>query len=320
MAQAVTGFDQGYPPILCVYEFDPSSAHIGEVHPGQYDQFRDLRALTAEALGALPANHFVWSDELVQAYSDYIDLTSDRPTAMEGGLKIRWNPALGDCRDVIAQSIDLSRLSAGPLHRTKVRDGIRTFVFAGNEISLGEQNGLALISTLLLNAHKAFAAADLEVRALPAVPVDDDAVNAVTGKWEGQEESASSLTQRMHADSFGDAVYDDAAIKDIRTRLTELTEQRDDQRERGNHEKAAELDDKIEELQQWFEAGMNVKGRPRRLGSDRDKVRKRVGNAIRRGIDAIQPVDPALAAHLENFITTGNDCSYRPVPAVRWSP
>src|SRR3712207_605218 len=106
LAEVVGGFNQGFPPILTVYEFNPTSAAIGEVHPDRYAKFRTASGPLSTVLADLPANHFVWSDDLVIAFSDFIDLTSDRITAREQGHKIRWNPALSDSAAIINSSTD----------------------------------------------------------------------------------------------------------------------------------------------------------------------------------------------------------------------
>jgi hypothetical protein len=54
-------------------------------------------------------------------------------------------------------------------------------------------------------------------------------------------------------------------------------------------------------------------GRPRRAGSDQEKIRINVTTRIRKTIDKLRADAPQLAKHLDRSVKTGNLCSYEPV-------
>src|SRR6266852_4015849 len=97
-AVLVTGDSELGSPLIRVWEYDEKTRNVGEVHSESYNGIIPDGDLTrCDELAALPPNHFVWSDELVIAFSDLIDLTIGRESAHEDGLGIRWQPALLDC-------------------------------------------------------------------------------------------------------------------------------------------------------------------------------------------------------------------------------
>jgi tetratricopeptide (TPR) repeat protein len=63
--------------------------------------------------------------------------------------------------------------------------------------------------------------------------------------------------------------------------------------------------------------GLN--GRPRRAGSDAERIRKAVGNRIRSILARIEVVHPELGRHLRASVHTGTFCRYEPEVATAWT-
>ena len=99
-------------PLIDVYAFDESTHHVSEVTPSSYSPaIKEFSGNLPSDLLILPANHFVWSDEFVSAFSGYIDNVFGREDAWEGGYGIRWTPEVpDDCATAINECVDLSSL------------------------------------------------------------------------------------------------------------------------------------------------------------------------------------------------------------------
>jgi hypothetical protein len=92
----------------------------------------------------------------------------------------------------------------------------------------------------------------------------------------------------------------------------------DDANERGDHKKVDELEAERDAIHHEIKSNFDVRGRPRLLGSDYEKTRKRVSTAVRRGIELIEKRLPGLGAHLHESVSTGGYCVYRPSTPTSW--
>jgi hypothetical protein len=77
-------------------------------------------------------------------------------------------------------------------------------------------------------------------------------------------------------------------------------------------------------VKEWIESELaNAKGlggKIRKLGDDRNKVRNRVGNAIRRALEKIKQYDRPLSDHLQKpILNLGHTLSYVPRDGLTWS-
>ena len=115
-------------------------------------------------------------------------------------------------------------------------------------------------------------------------------------------------------------VLDDAALASYRTRVTELEDDIAEAEQFADMERAArahaELDAVIDELTRTT----NRFGKTRLFASSNERARTAVQKAVRRTLDHIERVDPALGAALRASVQTGRSCSYRPEPGApaRW--
>jgi hypothetical protein len=156
---------------------------------------------------------------------------------------------------------------------------------AGREIRLRDVKGLADLATLLFAPGRAVPAATLAAGG--HAPADFDA----------------------------DPVLDRQAQRQYRARLAEL-----DAAIAEAHDAAptATLAGERAFLSRELSAAVGLGHRDRRLGDDRERARKAVAGRIRDAIRRIGAVHPALGAHLDEAISTGNHCAYRPAQPVRW--
>ncbi|BFU44415.1 hypothetical protein [Krasilnikovia sp. MM14-A1004] len=99
-------------------------------------------------------------------------------------------------------------------------------------------------------------------------------------------------------------VLDVRALRAYRERLAELEEVAGDQTPRDRAER--------DWLRSQLAAGTGLGGRPRPFAGDDERARIAVGKAIRRAIDRVAQVDPAIADQLRSTVYTGVRCSYRP--------
>jgi hypothetical protein len=151
LAVLITGDETLGSPLLRVLEYDENTGHAGEVHPESYIGLIPPEAALPEAVAALPRTHFVWSDELVTAFSDFIDLTSDREMAREMGLGIRWRPALRGVDALISECPDLSSLTSTASGECTLKRVHNAWLasYDGIEVPLKHSIGLHFLSYLL---------------------------------------------------------------------------------------------------------------------------------------------------------------------------
>jgi tetratricopeptide (TPR) repeat protein len=110
----------------------------------------------------------------------------------------------------------------------------------------------------------------------------------------------------------GDALDRDA-IASYRERardLRELLAEAEARNDRGAVERART---ELAFLEEELSRSVGLGGRPRRAGSDQEKIRINVTTRIRKTIDKLRADAPQLAKHLDRSVKTGNLCSYEPV-------
>lgn len=111
--------------------------------------------------------------------------------------------------------------------------------------------------------------------------------------------------------STGSNVLDDDAIRGYRDRLGEVEALLDAADEAGDAEGSAVLDEERGSLLAELRASLGLGGRSRRMGDDVERARKAVAGRIRDAIRKVRALDPALADHLAEHVTTGRVCRYR---------
>ena len=69
-----------------------------------------LDTSTGIDINNIPNDHFVWSDDLKKAFSNYIDLTCGREVAQNSGIKLVWNPDTSAIREDVERCPDFGML------------------------------------------------------------------------------------------------------------------------------------------------------------------------------------------------------------------
>lgn len=122
---------------------------------------------------------------------------------------------------------------------------------------------------------------------------------------------------------LGDAgeLLDDQAKKAYRRRLTEVDDDLDEARRRGDERRAEQAQAEHEFLVRELSRAFGLDGRQRRAGSAPERARVAVTRAIRTALARISEHHETLGEHLDNAVRTGAYCSYQPDPRVptRWT-
>ena len=120
----------------------------------------------------------------------------------------------------------------------------------------------------------------------------------------------------IHIGSLGDAgeMLDEQAKASYRHRLSDLREQLEEAKERGNVERAEQAEQEIEALTRELSRAVGLGGRNRRAMSASERARQSISKTIKSVIDRIAQSDAKLADIFARCIRTGNFCSYQPDP------
>jgi tetratricopeptide (TPR) repeat protein len=183
-----------------------------------------------------------------------------------------------------------------------------TVGYAGATSSLRDIKGLHYIQRLLQHPGEEFHALDL---------LGDSGASAVS-ESERIEKHESSLPAGVffrHGLS-GDAgeMLDAQAKKEYRRRLADLGQEMEELRQRGDADRADELQSEIDFLKREISHAVGLGGRDRRAGSAAERARLNVTRAVRAALEKISEQHAALGALLDRCIRTGSFCSYLPDP------
>jgi len=182
-----------------------------------------------------------------------------------------------------------------PVRAVFRRDGdYWTIDYAEREVRLRDMNGLRYIAQLLAHPGQ-----DVHVADLAAA---DNGVNA----------------GRRHAAGDLGAVLDPHAVADYRRRLAELREELDEVTAAADAGRAERVRAEIDVIHRELATAYGLGGRVRTAGDSGERVRKAVTNQIRRVLERIRAVHPALGRHLTNSLRTGFLCAYRPENPLDW--
>jgi predicted ATPase len=120
----------------------------------------------------------------------------------------------------------------------------------------------------------------------------------------------------------GDAgeMLDHQAKLEYRRKISELREEQDELRDRGDHERVEEIESEIQFLTHELARALDIRGRARRAGSISERARLNVRRAIKAALQKTSERHATMGALLEQTIRTGTFCSYVPNPLspVAW--
>ena len=120
----------------------------------------------------------------------------------------------------------------------------------------------------------------------------------------------------IHIGSLGDAgeMLDEQAKVAYRRRLSELREELEEAKERGNVERAERAEQEIDALTAELSRAVGLGGRNRRAASASERARQSITKTIKAVLERIAQSDAALGDILSRCIKTGTFCSYQPDP------
>jgi hypothetical protein len=170
-----------------------------------------------------------------------------------------------------------------------VREGeVWSIAFAGQRCHLKHARGLSDLALLLAHPDQEIAAARLMA--------GPDAI----------------------APAGADPILDERARAELHDRLSTLDEAIARAEAIGDGAAATRASDERSALVRELRAATGLGGRRRALADPAERARKAVSGRIRESIEKLRAAHPELARHLEQSITTGHACAYRPPHALVW--
>jgi class 3 adenylate cyclase/tetratricopeptide (TPR) repeat protein len=184
-----------------------------------------------------------------------------------------------------------------------------TVRYGDANFSLKDVKGLSYIQRLLQHPGEEFHALDLLDRpgAGSSAAADETSMLSDTGVGIG---------------GLGDAgeMLDGRAKQEYKRRLLELREKLTELRERGDSDRAAEVESEIDFLAREIARAVGLGGRDRRAGSAAERARLNVTRAIKGALQKIAEHSADLEKLLDRTIKTGAFCSYLADPrlSISW--
>jgi hypothetical protein len=173
--------------------------------------------------------------------------------------------------------------------------------------------GFYHLQILLENPGTTFSASELDV--MVRRMTKNELCGSISAGETPTEEGVSVLGQ-----SDAGPVLDEQAVRTYHLRLNEIEEELGEARANNDLGKI----DALESQKGWIESELTdakgLGGEIRKLDDDRNKVRNRVGNAIRRALKKIGQYDRPLSDHLQKpILNIGYTLSYIPRDGLTWS-
>jgi len=186
--------------------------------------------------------------------------------------------------------------------------------FEGNEERIyTPDRGFDYLQILFENPGTSFSASELDCAV--SRKTKDEVHASVSAGEDPTEDGITVLGQ-----SDAGAVIDDDAIRSYRLRLEEINEGLDEAKANNDLAKIAALENEKEWINSELTNARGLWGRVRKLADERNKVRNRVCNAIRRALAKIKQYDKPLFEHLTKpILNLGHTVSYVPRDGMTWS-
>lgn len=172
---------------------------------------------------------------------------------------------------------------------------------------LRDMKGLQYIAHLLAHPGEQFHVHDL--------------VTAIDGCAKTGQTFSQDFDLRV-ATGLGDAgaMLDPRAKAEYRSRRRELLAELDEAEEANDGGRIERIRAEVEVLESELSAAVGLGGRDRKAADQTERIRNRIGKAIRGSLLSIRENDPSLGHHLTTCIRTGFLCTYNPDPEgpVSW--
>src|SRR6202011_5165642 len=142
---------------------------------------------------------------------------------------------------------------------------------------------------------------------------DDEAGQSEQGLPRGDEELEKA---GIHIGSLGDAgeMLDEQAKVAYRRRLSDLREELEEVKERGNVERAEQAEQEIDALTRELSRAVGLGGRSRRAASASERARQSITKTIKSVVERIGQRDARLGDVFSRCVKTGNLFPFRPPP------
>src|SRR5271169_2695995 len=182
----------------------------------------------------------------------------------------------------------------------------------GNAFRLKDTKGLGYLAHLLLHPSAEFHVLDL-AGGIAGQRDDDETRQSAHGLPRGDEDLEKA---GIRIGSLGDAgeMLDDQAKVAYRRRLSELREELEEAKERGNVERAEQAEQEIDALTTELSRAVGLGGRNRRAASASERARQSITKTIKSVLERIVQGDARLGSILAQSIRTGTFCSCQPNP------
>jgi tetratricopeptide (TPR) repeat protein len=171
--------------------------------------------------------------------------------------------------------------------------------FDGHTVRVRDLKGTRYVARLLADPHREFHVIDLVAGEMD-VPVPGD----------------TATEPGLSYAALGDAgpVLDARAKNAYRRRLTEIEDDIEEARAKGDSARAVQANAERDLLVRELSCAVGLGGRDRRVGSAAERARASVTRAVRQAVLRIGEHHPSLGAHLDRTIRTGTYCAYDPDP------
>src|ERR1700726_1528273 len=181
-----------------------------------------------------------------------------------------------------------------------------TVGYGNTAFRLKDTKGFAYLAHLLRHPGNEFHVLDL-VGGMAAGGGDEPKLRMPRGDDELQKAG-------INITGLGDAgeMLDEQAKVAYRRRLSDLREELEEAKERGNVDRAEQAEQEIDALTGELSRAVGLGGRNRRAVSASERARQSIGKTIKSVLDRIEQSDTGLANILLRCIKTGNFCSYQP--------
>jgi len=171
-----------------------------------------------------------------------------------------------------------------------------TIVYENQTVRIRHSKGLAYIAYLIRHAGRELHVTDL------ATLGESDTEGSIKGATRAVD--ASSVDVGPALDAKAKASY--------RQRLRDLREDREEASSLGDLGRLSRIEAEIEFLSRELARAVGLGGRDRRIGSELERARLRVTNAVRSAIKKTTTQCPELGQFLSRSIRTGSVCSFEP--------
>ncbi len=187
-----------------------------------------------------------------------------------------------------------------------------TVGYGRNSFRLKDSKGLEYLAHLLRHPGIEFHVLDL-AGGIAGRRDDDETGQSAHGLPHGAEDLEKA---GIHIGSLGDAgeMLDDQAKSAYRRRLSDLREELEEAKERGNVERAEQAEQEIDALTRELSRAVGLGGRNRRAVSASERARQSISKTIKAVLERIAQSDAELGDILSRCIRTGTFCSYQPDP------